>query len=171
MATEKLRGPVEELHGAVEKDGSVHRRKKFRDSNGNIIGEGKKEVYDIANPRDFKTNPPMGNELAHHNRWREACLRATQILQSAQPNGLTEQQRFHKELNHIPDYYSLEEAQALYAEYNTRFLAQLPNRRGTKPDSQAPVDKETGRPKRYVQIAAFIRAILYFNLKQAASNN
>ena len=114
--------------------------------------------------------PPKGSELAHHNRWREACLRATQIMQSVQPDGLTQLQALRKQLNNIPDYYTPEEAQALYEEYNARFLAQLPNTHGTHPDPQAPTDKKTGLPKRYVQFASFLRAMLYLALKQTEAS-
>lgn len=177
MAKAVLEHPVRELHGAFEKNGIINRQKKFRDSNGRVIQEGKQEAYALKHPRDFKTTPATGAELAHHNRWREAALRTSQILQATQPDGLTEQQRFHKQLNHIPDFYTPEEAQALYAQFRQRFDAQLPGStyrpspdapaHRTKPDPQAPLDPITRTPKRYAQFPNFIRAMIYFELKSA----
>jgi hypothetical protein len=184
MAIAVLESPVAELHGALERKGIINRQKKYRDERGRVIHEGRQEAYKVKNPRDWKKTPAQGAELAHHNRWREACLRTTQILQSAQPDGLTEQQLFHKQINHIPDFYPPEEAQALYAHYRERYLAQLPGStyrpapdpanpsaqppaRRTKPDPQAPLDPVTGSPKRYAQFPNFIRAMLYLELKSA----
>ena len=175
MALVILESPVAELHGALERKGIINRQKKYRDERGRIIHEGRQEAYKVKNQRDWKKTPAKGAELAHHNRWREACLRTTQILQSAQPDGLTDQQRFHRQFNHIPDFYTPEEAQALYAHYHERYLAQLPGStyrpssdapaRRTKPDSQAPIDPVTKSPKRYAQFPNFIRAMLYLELK------
>ena len=175
MALVILESPVAELHGALERKGIINRQKKYRDERGCIIHEGRQEAYKVKNPRDWKKTPAKGAELAHHNRWREACLRTTQILQSAQPDGLTEQQIFHKQINHIPDFYTLEEAQTLYTHYHERYLAHLPGStyrpspyafaRRTKPDPQAPLDPVTRTPKRYAQFPNFIRAMLYLELK------
>ena len=184
MARVILSEPVLEIHGAFTRKGIINRQKKYRDESGRVICEGCQEAYVIKHPRDWKLNPAKGAELAHHNRWREACLRTTQILQSAQPDGLTQQQLFHKQINHIPDFYTLEEAQTLYTHYRERYLAQLPGStyrpvpdpanptaqapaRRTKPDPQAPLDPVTRTPKRYAQFPNFIRAMLYLELKSA----
>ena len=145
MALVILESPVAELHGALERKGIINRQKKYRDERGRIIHEGRQEAYKVK------------------------------ILQSAQPDGLTQQQIFHKQLNHIPDFYTPEEAQALYAHYRERYLAQLPGStyrptsdapaRRTKPDPQAPLDPVTRTPKRYAQFPNFIRAMLYLELK------
>ena len=165
MALVILESPVAELHGALERKGIINRQKKYRDERGRVICEGRQEAYKVKNPRDWKKTPAKGAELAHHNRWREACLRTTQILQSAQPGGLTDQQIFHKQINHIPDFYTPEEALALYNDYRARFQAQLPNTRGKHPDPQAPIDPKTGTGKRYSQLPSFIRALIYLQLK------
>ena len=165
MAQVNLTHPFREIHGAIERKGIISRQKKYRDDNGRVIFEGKQEAYAVRNPRDFKKNPPQGEELAHHNRWREACQRANQIILSVQEGGLTEQQRLHQQVNHIPVWYTPEEAQTLYASYQARYKAQLPNTRGTHPDPQAPIDRATHRPKRYHQFPAFLRAMLYLELK------
>ena len=98
MARVILSEPVLEIHGAFTRKGIINRQKKYRDESGRVIFEGCQEAYVIKHPRDWKLNPAKGAELAHHNRWREACLRTTQILQSAQPEGLTKQQLFHRQL-------------------------------------------------------------------------
>ena len=171
MANVNLEHPFREIHGAIERKGIINRQKKFRDDNGRVIFEGRQEAYAVKRPRDFKKNPPQGEELAHHNRWREACLRANQIILSMQEGGLTEQQQFHQRINHIPAYYTQEEAQALYTHYHQRYTAQLPNTRGTHPDPQAPIDKTTRTPKRYHQFPAFLRAMLYLQLKSVTTQN
>ena len=177
MAHSDFEHPIRAMHGSLEPHGIIHRQKQFRDERGKVIHEGRQEAYKVKNPRDWKRTPAQGAELAHHNRWREACLRTTQILQSAQPDGLTEQQIFHKQINHIPDFYTPEEAQALYAHYHERYLAQLPcstyrptpdaPARRTKPDPQAPLDPITKSPKRYSQFPNFIRAMIYLCLKSS----
>ena len=167
MARVKLEHPVSEIHGAFTRKGIINRQKKYRDERGRVVHEGVQEAYAVRHPRDWKKTPAQGAELAHHNRWREACLRTSQILQAAQPDGLTEQQRFHKQINRIPDFYTQEEARGLYDLYKTRFLSQLPGIRGSQPDTEAPIDHQTGKPKRYILLPAFIRAMLYNALKSA----
>ena len=54
MARVTYLDPVREVHGAVEKHGEIYRRKYYRDENGKLIGVGKKEVYKVVNPRDWK---------------------------------------------------------------------------------------------------------------------
>ena len=182
MAEIKLQIPFDEIHGAIEKHGIISRQKKYRDEKGRIIHEGKQEAYAVRHPRDFKKNPPQGEELKHHNRWREACHRTSQILAAGQPKSVKgtsqdpdltpEERQAHAEVervlkltSHIPDYYTLEEALQLYNEYKARYTQQLPNIRGRHPDPQAPIDPLTNKPKRYLQFPAFIRAMIYQELK------
>ena len=112
-----------------------------------------------------KKSPKKGAELANHNLWSEACRRAAQILQAAQPDGPTEQQLFERRISQIPDYYTLDEARTLLEEFRRRYEAQLPNTRGKHPDAQAPIDPKTGKGKQYAQFPAFIRAMLYHQLR------
>ena len=130
-----------------------------------MIQEGKQESYAIQNPRDFKKTPKIGAELANHTCWSEACRRAAQIMQAAQLNGPTEQQLFERRISQIPDYYTLDEARALFEDFRRRYEAQLPNTRGKHPDAQAPIDPHTGKGKQYAQFPAFIRTMLYHQLK------
>ena len=170
MAKAVLHHPVAEIHGSLSKKSKiVNRQKKYRDENGHVVFEGKQEVYAITRPRDFKTTPAKGAELANQLCWREACHRAAQILQAAQPEGPTEQQLFERKLNQVPEYYTLEEARALIEDFRLRYQAQLPNTRGKHPDPKAPIDPKTGKGKQYAQFPAFIRAMLYHSLKSQLS--
>ena len=169
MARVKLEHPIAEVHGVFTRDGLINRQKKYYDSRGRVLCEGKQEMYAIRNPRDFKKNPPKGAELEHHNRWKEACHRTSQILQAAQVGGPTESQLFARQLNNTPEYYTIEEAKTLYLSYWERYNAQLPGKRGKRPDPSASIDQRTGKGKRYSQLPSFIRAIIYNELKTASS--
>ena len=165
MAEIKLEHPFAEIHGSIAKNGIVNRQKKYRDDRGRVIHEGKQESYAIQNPRDFKKSPKTGAELANHNLWSEACRRTAQILQAALPDGPTEQQLFERRISQIPDYYTLEESRTLLEDFRRRYEAQLPNTRGKYPDAQAPINPKTGKGKQYAQFPAFIRAMLYHQLR------
>ena len=173
MAVAELEFPFAEIRGSIGKDGIVNRKKKYRDDKGRIIHEGKQEAYKIKHPRNFKKNPPSAAEQANMNWWTESCRRVAQInfaYKLQQLPAEEQEQELNKELyirqsNHIPDYYSIEDAIALFADYKKRFNAQLPGTRGTHPDPQAPADPKTGLPKRYAQFPNFLRAILYQQLK------
>ena len=173
MAVAELEFPFAEIRGSIGKDGIVNRKKKYRDDKGRIIHEGKQEAYKIKHPRNFKKNPPSAAEQTNMNWWTESCRRVAQInfaYKLQQLPAEEQEQELNKELyirqsNHIPDYYSIEDAIALFADYKKRFNAQLPGIRGTHPDPQAPADPKTGLPKRYAQFPNFLRAILYQQLK------
>ena len=173
MAVAELEFPFAEIRGSIGKDGIVNRKKKYRDDKGRVIFVGKQEAYKIKHPRNFKKNPPSAAEQTNMNRWTESCRRVAQInfaYKLQQLPAEEQEQELNKELyirqsNHIPDYYSIEDAIALFAEYKKRFNAQLPGTRGTHPDPQAPADPKTGLPKRYAQFPNFLRAILYQQLK------
>ena len=163
MAKIELEPTFTEINGTISKKGIIYRRKKYRDNKGNIIHQGIQEAYTIHNPRNYKKNPPKGAELAHLQLFRETCQRTTQILQAAQPP--TTLPDTDKKLNNIPDYYTPEQALELYHHYHERYLQQLPNTRGSRPDPQAPIDKKTNRPKRYTRFDNFLRAMIYQQLK------
>lgn len=173
MAKINLTHPFAEIHGSIGKDKIINRQKKYRDERGRVIHEGIQEAYTVKHPRDYKKNPPQGAELANFSRWTEACRRASQILFIArldilpadqQPQAIATEQR-SRQFSRIPDYYTLDEARALLAEYKDRFRAQLPNTRGTHPDADAPLAPLKGTGKRYAQFPAFLRAIIHNQLK------
>ena len=168
MAKLKLSHPVAEIHGSLDKEsGIIIRQKKYRDERGRVYLEGKQEIYAMRNPRDFKKSPRRGTELANFTRWQEACQRAAQVLQAGQPDGPTERQLAIRKIEQIPDYYTIAEAREMYENFRLRFQSQLPNTRGTRPDSEAPIDPTTGQGKRYSQLPNFIRAMIFHQLKQS----
>ena len=124
---------IEKTEGALSKHGLITRQKTFRDARGRIIAYGKQEGYYMTNPRNFKRHPMVGKELEYHNLWRDICTQAKNEL--ADPE--------------------------LRAQWKLRFNAQVPYTKGTHPDPQAPIDKTTGSQKRYVQLYAFTRAMIY----------
>lgn len=138
MVILKLEVPFAELRGTLSRRGIISRKKMFRDANGRVVFEGKQEAYAVRNTRDFKRNPPKGEELNHHNRWREACLRTQTELNDPARR----------------DYWQ------------QRFYAQLPGAHNSRPDSQAPIDHATNAYKRYGRFDAFVRAMIYLELKQ-----
>ena len=165
MATTILEHPVREIYGALERKGIINRMKKYRADDGRIIHEGVQESYAVRNPRDYKKNPPKGAELAHINLFRQACLMTKEILDAEKP----EETPVVVILPQRPKYLTKEEAQALLADYRKRYRAQLPSTRGTRPDPQAPIDKNTHAPKRYFRLDNFIHSMVYQTLKAEQS--
>ncbi len=141
MARIEFNAAIERIRGAMSKNGLIARQKIYRNESGRITGYGRPEAYFIANPRDFKHNPMRGKELAYHDLWREVCLQAKNELADA-------------------------EKRAVWQE---RFDAQSWGVKGSRPDSQAPVDKSTGAQKRYSQLPAFVRAMIYQEKKASMS--
>jgi hypothetical protein len=85
----------------------------------------------------------QGKELEHHNLWRDVCRQAKTEL--ADPE--------------------------LRAKWEERFYAQLPSTKGSTPDQMAPLNPTTGTLKRYVQLYAFTRAMIYQELKAQNPEN
>ncbi len=154
MALAKLKNPFESIQGALTPKGIVHRRKIYRNAKGKIVAKGKQEAYSIENPRDYAANPPKGAELANINRWREASHRAAQLMMMERLDAdIPEQQRKAYECNHIPIYYTWQQAKPIIKDFHARFDAQF------KP----------GATKCYVQFPAFLRAMIYKDLKTSGS--
>ena len=65
--------PVKEIRGAIARKGVIYRTKVYRNADGSVLREGKPEAYHVRNPRDYKKNPPRGEELKHQLRWKQAC--------------------------------------------------------------------------------------------------
>lgn len=154
MAEIIYQDPVKEIRGAVENGGIINRRKVYRDNKGRIIHEGTTEAYAVRNPRNWKKNPPKGEELNKINRFRQACNLTTAILHSATAD-----------ISQLATKEQIDQHNQLLKQYNdfqARFLAQL----NGKPDPQAPLDPKTNKPKRYFRLDNFIRAMVYQQLKQ-----
>lgn len=159
MAKIKLEAPFYSFQGAVENNGIIYRRKKYKDANGNIIREGEQEAYCKPNPRDYKKNPPKGNELESINRFREAA-RLTKLILQAPTIDLASLTTQEQQLRH-------EQLMERYVDFQKRFVAQLDG----KPDPQAPLNKSTRQPNRYSRLDNFIRAMLIQELKNNPNSN
>ena len=142
MATFKPSDPIDELHGKL--GGVVHRQKKFRAPNGKVIAEAKKEVFKVQKPRDRKKKPPKGAELESINRFQEAQLFTSEVINSVKPGS-----------NPTPEQI------ARYEDFNNRYLSQLDG----PADPEAPIDPKTHAPKHYFTLRAFISGIRMQQLK------
>ena len=161
MAIVNLKDPFADIHGTLAPNGVIHRQKKFKDDNGKVIFEGRQEAYAVRHPRDYKKNPPQGEELRNINIFREANRLTTELirldreLKAAQASDNPESAL--QEIMQDPD----KAAQAsLLAAYKARFLKQV-----RKPDPQAPTDPKTHRRKQYRTLNTFIRALIIQDLK------
>ena len=144
MAQTVFNDHVREMHGAYTKDGTIHRRKTFRDSNGKVKGQGVNESYKIMNPRDWKKKPAKGKELEHQLHFQQACAETKRILLAAKP-----------------DATPTEDELANLRYWQDRFNAQL-----KKGEPEAPIDPNTHKHKIYLRLDAFIRTCLLRQLKQ-----
>ena len=143
MATVQFQDPFRDFHGSTSKNGVIHRHKQFRNNRGKVISEATPEAYVVMNPRDWKKHPATGKELEGQNLFKEAAAQTAQILKAAKP-----------------DYTPAPEEIETLRYWQERFDAQL-----TKPESDAPIDKNTGNRKSYVRLDAYIRASIYKQLK------
>ena len=107
-----------------------------------------------AIPRDYKKNPPQGEELRNINIFREAKRLTTAILHAANYTD--------DELRAMPEERrtQIEELRTRYAAYKSRFKKQV-----RKPDPHAPLDPHTTKRKQYRTLNTFIRALIYQDLK------
>ena len=137
MAKIKHTPDIEEMIGAHSKNGTVERRKVFRDYDGNITKVGRLEAYK-PNPRNFKTSPALIRERANMSQFGAASQFAKEFIEAL------------KFKTPLPS-----EKQAMLDNYKARFYAQL---KGT-PDPIAPKDKD-GNYLIYARIDNFIRAVL-----------
>jgi len=167
MAKVDFKNPIDAFHGVLTPHGIIHRKKSFRLPNGKILAEGVREAYSVRHPRDYKTNPPKGEELRHINLWTEASNRATQLILLEKNGGVIPKETLEVyTYRKVPVYYTWEEAEPLLVAYHARFNKQLPGVRGSRPDIIAPIDQTTHRPKRYIHFPSFLRTLLYRDLKQ-----
>ena len=121
----------------------ITRQKHLHAPDGKVTKECDVEVYLQKHKRNYKQNPPQGNELAHLQHFGEAAKRTTALIYAYK----------------FPDTAS-DEQRALLEQYRLRFESQLKG----APDPQAPFDKE-GNQKHYYRFDNFIRAMIYQELK------
>ena len=148
--------PVKNMHGRLEKEsGIVLRQKKYRAPNGAVLKEGVQESYKIVHPRNYKANPPQGEELANLTSFGQSKRVSSEIINSEKFTdeelaAMTPEQRAHvRDLRQQLD------------NYRKRFYAQF-----KKPDPEAPLEKKP-RPgsmklqrKQYAKLDNFIQAII-----------
>ena len=137
MAKIKHKPHIEEMIGAHSKDGTVERRKVFRDYDGNVTRVGRLEAY-IPHSRNYKANPIYFRERANMTAFGNASHLAQEFIDSMR--------------NKTP---LSPEKQALLDSYKARFYAQL----NGPHDPIAPKDKD-GNYLVYSRIDNFIRAVL-----------
>lgn len=165
MAKIKLHAAFTHIRGKLNKrDNTIMRQKKYRAESGKVINYGAQEAYEVLNPRDYKKNPPKGEELQNITSFAQASRLTTLIIQAGK---LTDE-----EISTLPEPEQ-EQAQhrrQLFAHYKQRFNAQLKS-----PDPHAPVLKKTDpqynpnsskiQRRQYRTLNTFIRAILLQTLK------
>ena len=166
MAIVKLHAAFESVRGKLNKrDNITLRRKQYRSDTGKVIGYGAQEAYEVHNPRDYKTNPPKGAELANILSFADASRLTTLIIQAGKFSD--------EELAAMPDDVreQTEELRSQLAHFKARFYAQLKT-----PDPQAPILKKNDpqynpnslkiQRRQYRALNTFIRAILKQSLKE-----
>jgi len=121
----------------------ITRQKHLHDTRGALTKICKPEAYLQSHKRDYKNNPPQGNELAHLRHFGEAAKQTTALIYAYK----------------FPDTAS-DEQRVLLEQFRRRFESQLKG----APDPQAPLDKEGGQ-KHYFRFDNFIRAMIYQELK------
>ena len=133
------------LGAADSKHELIMRQKCLRDLDGNVTKICTPESYLQKHKRDYKHTPARGAELAHLNHFGEASRQGNVIVRAYRN----------------PEQAS-EELRQLAEQYAGRFRNQLltPN-----PDPEAPLDKSTGKPRKYVQFNTFVRSIIYNRLR------
>ena len=166
MSQIEFHDPVRTMRGKFEKQSKIIMRKKaFRAPSGVILKEGVQESYVIVNPRNYKTNPPKGTELANIKSFGEAKRIASDIINSAKISD--------DELAAMtPDERAriLELRQQL-DDFRQRFYAQF-----KRPDHEAPFEKQLRpgasklRRKQYSKLDNFIQVIIRERMKNSADN-
>ena len=161
MSQVTLYAPVAEMHGKLEKNGTViMRQKKYRAPNGAVLKVGVQEAYKVAAPRDFDKTPPQGAELTNMRAFGEVSRMATDIIRSErytadELDAMTPEERAR-----------IDGLRSQLENYRTRFYAQF-----KKPDPEAPFEKKLDpgcsafKRKQYSKLDTFIQALIREKLK------
>lgn len=100
MSHLSLEVPFDTMRGKLGQNSKiVFRRKRVHNENGYPIYDCKQEAYVVSKPRDRKKNPPVGDELAHLNLFREAC-RLTSVQLNSPETRYVWEQRFRAQLKY-----------------------------------------------------------------------
>ena len=161
MAIVNLEVPFAEVHGTLVKQGIIHRQKKYKDENGKVIFEGRQEAYAVRHPRNYKKNPPQGEELRNINIFREANRLTTELIHLDQELRAAQLADNPESALQVILSDPTKAAKAITLnDYKSRFKKQI-----RKPDPQAPIDPTTHKRKQYRTLNTFIRALIYQELK------
>lgn len=98
MAHVDLENPFRSIQGKFTKEDHIIYRQKHIHSSGKSAIYFPMEAYAIAHPRDYKKNPPRGNELANIQAFQQASLLAKQQLADPAARSAWEQ-RFQAQLS------------------------------------------------------------------------
>ena len=144
MAKISFNIPVDNMTGALDSNHKfIQRQKHLHDTFGIEIHTCPTEAYIVANPRDYKRNPPTGAELAHLQHFGKAAKRTASLLSTLKSDTLPTDEQLQQIEN-----------------YRQRFQAQLHK----QPDPQAPLDRN-GKKKHYYRFDNFVRAMIYQEMK------
>jgi len=98
MAQVNMEAPVGSMTGQLTKQGVVFRKKNIRGEKGEIIQECRQEVYKVTRPRDYKKNPPTGEEARNIELWAECCRRAKEETDIEHPKYAYWRERWESQL-------------------------------------------------------------------------
>ena len=144
MAKVDFSAGIDLVTGTVDSNHElILRQKHLHAPDGTITKECDPEAYYQIHKRDYKHNPPKGDELAHLQHFGDAAKRTTALIHAFK----------------FPDQAS-EEEQELVQQYLSRFQKQIKGHA----DPQAPTDK-SGKQRHYYRFDNFIRAMIYQELK------
>ena len=161
MAEVIYQDPVQEIRGTLTKDGTIHRRKYYRDANGKIIGASKPEAYQILYPRNWKKNPAKGKELEHQLRFKAACAETKRILMAAK---YLKAQATQSTTPALPsDYTPTPEELATLQMWQSRFDAQL--------ESPNPMHQSIPKPASASSISASMPSSAHASFVKWKRNN
>ncbi len=97
MAEAKLQHYISSLSGTLKKGGVIFRQKHHQiDDRGHTIA-GKQEVYEVTNPRNFRTHPKTAGELKNQTAFAQTVQRVKEEM--ADPKRLAVwKQRFQEQI-------------------------------------------------------------------------
>ncbi len=96
MAKVRYEEPIDDIRGALVKQGAICRRKRFKRADGGFV-EGRAEVYICKNPRDWQATPARAGELANQDLFRQASKRAKEEMENPERAAYWNE-RFKKQL-------------------------------------------------------------------------
>lgn len=165
MAKIGLTAAFDNIRGKLNRrDNTIMRQKKYRADNGTIRNYGAQEAYEVLNPRNYRKNPPKGQELRNITAFAQASRLTTLIIRAGKYTGEELMAMTAEEREQTLLY------RAQFEQFKARFEAQLKT-----PDPQAPILSNTDpafnhnstktQRKQYRTLNTFIRTMLLQTLK------